>query len=127
MQEGLEHLLITERPAGWCGGKLEQVEAKAGRVDFGVLGAENVGALPSGDAGLIVLRSVLPRWGDVPGFLAGCTNALAPGGLLICDGPYCEGRRRMGFQGKILEVQIREQRTEVERGGLAYFTGGRWT
>ena len=94
MHPDVGHLFITDPSPAFCGivqRKLADVPVRAGKVDFGVMGAEDIGLLPTGAVSMILLRSVLPHITDVDGFLRDCAGVLPPNGILVCEEPYYEG------------------------------------
>ena len=127
MQEDVGHLLVTDPSPAFCRivqQKMEGLQARAGRVDFGVLAAEDMGALPAGSVSIILLRSVLHHITDVDGFLRDCARALAPGGMLVCEEPYYEGYVMMGFLGQFIEDALAGSGylcTAEERERIGYF------
>ncbi len=109
-QSDIGHLLITDPSPAFCRiarKKIGTLAPKAGRVDYGILTAEDVSLLPPESLSLIVLRSVLHHIADVDRFLADCARALPSGGLLVCEEPYYDGYMMMGFVGQFIEDALR--------------------
>jgi ubiquinone/menaquinone biosynthesis C-methylase UbiE len=106
MQPEIGHLLITDPSPAFCRivqRKLAGVAAAAGRVDLGILRAEDIALLPAESVSVILLRSVLHHIADVDEFLRGCARVLSIGGLVVCEEPYYEGYLIMGLLGQFLE------------------------
>jgi SAM-dependent methyltransferase len=110
MQPEVGELFITDPSPAFCRivqGKLGRFPVQAGRVSFGVLGAEDVAKLPPGAVSVILLRSVLHHITDVDGFLRDCAAVLPRGGMLVCEEPYYEGYMMMGFLGQFMADALR--------------------
>lgn len=105
MQADIRHLFLTDPSPVFCGivqKKLTQIPVAAAQVDFGVLGAEDIGKLPPGAVSMILLRSVLHHISDVDQFLRDCAHVLPTGGILVCEEPYYEGYMIMGLLGQLI-------------------------
>ncbi len=127
MHPGVGHLLVTDPSSAFCRitqRKLASIRAAAGRVDIGVLRAEDIAVLPAGAVTAIMLRSVLHHIADVDAFLGDCAGVLPPGGLLVCEEPYYEGYMMMGFHGQFIEAALSAHGyacTPEDRERVAYF------
>jgi SAM-dependent methyltransferase len=127
MQPDVGHLFITDPSPAFCRivqKKLAGMPLEAAHVDFGILAAEDVGALPAGSVSMILLRSVLHHIADVPGFLRASAAALTEGGILVCEEPYYEGYMMMGFMAQFIEAALAASGYVIsteERERVAFF------